>query len=596
MTHRADHDAAGTDDHAPPPSARGGAPGKSTLTSRLWRSARRDDRGVAPGAEEAVAGLGGGGAPLPGGVRDRFEASLGADLGAVRVHTDDASATAADAVGARAFARGNDIHFAAGQYQPDDPFGMHLLAHEVAHTVQQSGGAATTQYKLAVSSPGDAAEVEADRAADAMVAGETASVAMTTGADLGRAIYRETKPTATGDTSKSTAANDAAIEREFEIELRREAGGRLSRAYTSFSNAAKLVRDEVKEKEAEPSLVETLLEVAVGALAPGLVGLATKPLQGMLSSFAARAIERVVKDPTTQVSTYLKADDLIKKLDLDGEKAKAGYKALAGSLKKAAASAESPADPGTADAPLPITNNGKPMKVSALIDMFTKRFNVYIDGVDVALGGMKKEGLLGVFATFDPKVANQDLYAAQIRDLVKKHEEVRRFTDGALMGGGLSGKNEGYRRIVMLGAWGVTQPALITHVRTSLVASTKGHWHFEKWVEDDMIDTAVAAGKTQPGGLETVYAGKPYQGGFGLPILGHIDNPKTEGHRILQVGSWGKIRLCYAKYTDTPSAEFIAWVAPNDESFARVKAERQGGLKSVPESIFKKVPPRPEND
>ncbi len=176
MPHRADHDAAGPDDYAPPSSARGGAPGKSTLTSRLWRSARRDDRGVAPGAEEAVAGLGGGGAPLPAGVRDRFEASLGADLGAVRVHTDDASANAADAVGARAFARGNDIHFGAGQYQPDDPFGMHLLAHEVAHTVQQSGGAATTHYKLAVSSPGDAAEVEADRAADAMVAGEAARV------------------------------------------------------------------------------------------------------------------------------------------------------------------------------------------------------------------------------------------------------------------------------------------------------------------------------------------------------------------------------------------------------------------------------------
>ena len=176
MPHRADHDIASTDDLAPAPRGPGGAPGKSTLTSRLWRSPRRDDRGVAPGAEDAVAQLGGGGAPLPAGVRDRFEASLGADLGAIRVHTDDASATAAAAVGARAFARGNDIHFGAGQYQPDDPFGMHLLAHEVAHTVQQSGGAATTQYKLAVSSPGDAAEVEADRAADAMVRGEAASV------------------------------------------------------------------------------------------------------------------------------------------------------------------------------------------------------------------------------------------------------------------------------------------------------------------------------------------------------------------------------------------------------------------------------------
>jgi len=210
MTHRPDHDVASVDDYGPPPSPRGAAPGKSTLTSRLWRSARRDDRGVAPGAEAAVAGLGGGGAPLPAGVRDRFEASLGADLGAVRVHTDDASANAADAVGARAFARGNDIHFAAGQYQPDDPFGVHLLAHEVAHTVQQAGGAATPQYKLAVSSPGDAAEVEADRAADAMAKGEAASV----GGGASSSTYHRSpieKPTGPGTGPKKTLSGaDAA--------------------------------------------------------------------------------------------------------------------------------------------------------------------------------------------------------------------------------------------------------------------------------------------------------------------------------------------------------------------------------------------------
>src|SRR6185295_14244036 len=38
-------------------------------------------------------------------------------------------------------------------------------------TVQQGGVARTVQYKLEVSSPGDAAELEADRAADAMVSG-----------------------------------------------------------------------------------------------------------------------------------------------------------------------------------------------------------------------------------------------------------------------------------------------------------------------------------------------------------------------------------------------------------------------------------------
>ncbi len=190
------------------PTTKGGA-GKSTLTSRLssqvvfrvadpetaralgealsggTRVARaaaqaaglRDANGVAADAEAAVdRAASSTGAPLPTHIQRQFEGSLGADLSGVRVHTGGESQQAAQAVGAKAYTVGNDIHFAAGNYQPDDPFGMHLLAHEVAHTVQQSGGAQRRQHKLEVSTPQDAAEHEADRAADAMVRGEVASV------------------------------------------------------------------------------------------------------------------------------------------------------------------------------------------------------------------------------------------------------------------------------------------------------------------------------------------------------------------------------------------------------------------------------------
>ncbi|MBK9035091.1 MAG: DUF4157 domain-containing protein [Myxococcales bacterium] len=138
----------------------------------------RDGNGVAGDAEAAVERAAtSSGSALPASLQRQFEGSLGADLSSVRVHTGGASAQAAHAVGAKAYTVGQDIHFAAGRYQPEDPFGMHLLAHEVAHTVQQSGGAQRRQHKLEVSTPHDAAEHEADRAADAMVRGEAASVA-----------------------------------------------------------------------------------------------------------------------------------------------------------------------------------------------------------------------------------------------------------------------------------------------------------------------------------------------------------------------------------------------------------------------------------
>jgi hypothetical protein len=130
-----------------------GAPGKRTTTQGIPRIVLSQ------------------GEPLRADVRERFESSLGADLSAVRVHTGEESAASAAAAGARAYAVGNDIHFGAGQYQPDDPFGLHLIAHEVAHTQQQAGGAPTPQFKRDGEASGDAAEVEADRAADAMTSG-----------------------------------------------------------------------------------------------------------------------------------------------------------------------------------------------------------------------------------------------------------------------------------------------------------------------------------------------------------------------------------------------------------------------------------------
>ena len=155
------------------------SPGRRTLTRSLQR-AQRDDNGVAGDADAAVSTAAGtSGEALPGDVKGKFESSLGTDLSDVRVHANGASADAADAVGARAYTVGQDVHFAGGEYDPGSAAGQHLLAHEVAHTVQQSGGmSAGPQTKLEVSTPGDSHEQEAEAAADQMVAGAPASVSM----------------------------------------------------------------------------------------------------------------------------------------------------------------------------------------------------------------------------------------------------------------------------------------------------------------------------------------------------------------------------------------------------------------------------------
>ncbi|MSP59637.1 MAG: DUF4157 domain-containing protein [Myxococcales bacterium] len=131
----------------------------------------------------------GGGAALDAPVRGAVEQATGADLGGVRVHTGAASEEAAAGVSARAYTTGQDVHFGAGQYQPGSREGDRLIAHELVHTVQQRGsnGHAAAQHKPSVSQPGDAAELEADRIADAVVDGDAKAGSATVSASAASA-------------------------------------------------------------------------------------------------------------------------------------------------------------------------------------------------------------------------------------------------------------------------------------------------------------------------------------------------------------------------------------------------------------------------
>jgi len=142
---------------------------------------RRSATPGAPGATAALpapvtAALGAAsGRSLGGETRAFMESRFGQPFGHVRVHTDETAAQAADAIGASAFTVGNSIWFGRGMYQPDAAGGLHLLAHELTHTVQQRGRASTAQPSLRVGPTNDAAESTADRVADAVLAGRPLS-------------------------------------------------------------------------------------------------------------------------------------------------------------------------------------------------------------------------------------------------------------------------------------------------------------------------------------------------------------------------------------------------------------------------------------
>ena len=121
---------------------------------------------VHPDVQSEIAASRGSGSSLDAGVAERFGDSLG-DLSDVRVHTDDNADRLNRSVSARAFATGTDVYFAKGEYNPGSEQGDKLIAHELAHVVQQRG--APQGGPLTVSQPGDAMETEADDVADTIL-------------------------------------------------------------------------------------------------------------------------------------------------------------------------------------------------------------------------------------------------------------------------------------------------------------------------------------------------------------------------------------------------------------------------------------------
>ena len=118
---------------------------------------------VHPDVQAAIAASRGGGRPLERSVAETLGSGMGTSVDEVRVHTGEGAAALARAVSARAFTVGSDIYFGRSEYRPGTPGGNELIAHEVAHTIQQRG--APDEGPLVVSQPGDALERDAEAAA-----------------------------------------------------------------------------------------------------------------------------------------------------------------------------------------------------------------------------------------------------------------------------------------------------------------------------------------------------------------------------------------------------------------------------------------------
>lgn len=143
-----------------------------TMHTRRTLPGSRDTADAAP--RRAATAAPGSGMALPAPLRADAERRFGVDFGAVRIHHGPAAADAAQALGAAAYTVGRDIRFGAGRWQPQQAAGQRLLAHELAHVVQQGRGGPAAHD----------AEARADAAAAQALQGHRVAAASLGGAPL----------------------------------------------------------------------------------------------------------------------------------------------------------------------------------------------------------------------------------------------------------------------------------------------------------------------------------------------------------------------------------------------------------------------------
>jgi len=112
-------------------------------------------------------------------VRQSFERQFGQDFSRVRIHTGESASQSTRALAARAYTAGEDIVFRDNNFDPSAPSGRRLLAHELAHVVQQRGGSRpTTDHGCHET---DRFEQEAEQAAEAIASNRHVQIGCTLG-------------------------------------------------------------------------------------------------------------------------------------------------------------------------------------------------------------------------------------------------------------------------------------------------------------------------------------------------------------------------------------------------------------------------------
>ena len=114
---------------------------RKPLASFVQRKEKEDGNTISDATHNQVEATRGGGSAMPANTKTFMESRFGIDFSNVRIHSGGYASQLSNQLNAQAFTLNNDIYFNSGKFSPEFSEGKHLLAHELTHTIQQSGNA-----------------------------------------------------------------------------------------------------------------------------------------------------------------------------------------------------------------------------------------------------------------------------------------------------------------------------------------------------------------------------------------------------------------------------------------------------------------------
>jgi hypothetical protein len=112
---------------------------RKPLASFIQKKETENNSTVSDSVSNQIQSTKGSGNAMPASTKSFMESRFGTDFSNIKIHTGNYAEQLSKDLSAQAFTVGNDIYFNNGKYQPESSDGKRLLAHELTHTIQQSG-------------------------------------------------------------------------------------------------------------------------------------------------------------------------------------------------------------------------------------------------------------------------------------------------------------------------------------------------------------------------------------------------------------------------------------------------------------------------